>query len=140
GQLDNKESEYKKFQANDDGLKNYAIPSDLTSIEKMDPDQAVKTRKFACEGMGPRVKINGTQIDADRIDEELKINDTEIWEINNESGMGMMGEMIHPFHAHGAQFQVLDRDGNPPPANETGWKDTVLVHPDEKVRVIATFK
>src|SRR5699024_4548965 len=139
-QLNNKESEFMKFKANDDDPKNYTIPSDLTSIEKMNPDQAVKTRKFAFEGMGPRVNINGKQFDADRIDEELKINDTEIWEITNESGMGMMGEMIHPFHAHGAQFQVLDRDGNPPPANETGWKDTVLVHPDEKVRVIATFK
>ncbi|HLR73509.1 MAG TPA: multicopper oxidase domain-containing protein [Pseudogracilibacillus sp.] len=139
-QLNNKESEFMKFKANDDDPKNYTIPSDLTSIEKMGPDQAVKTRKFAFEGMGPRVNINGKQFDAGRIDEELKINDTEIWEITNESGMGMMGEMIHPFHAHGAQFQVLDRDGNPPPANETGWKDTVLVHPDEKVRVIATFK
>src|SRR5699024_9687432 len=125
-----------KFKANDDDPKDYTFPSDLTSIETMDPDQEVKTRKSAYKALGPRVNINRKQFDADRNDEELKINDTEIWEINNESGMGMMGEMIHPFHAHGAQFQVLDRDGNPPPANETGWKDTVLVHPDEKVRVI----
>jgi len=68
------------------------------------------------------------------------MNDTEIWEISNESGMGMMGGTVHPFHAHGVQFQVLDRDGDPPPASETGWKDTVLVNPKEKVRVIATFK
>ncbi|WP_425427507.1 multicopper oxidase domain-containing protein [Bacillus canaveralius] len=33
----------------------------------------------------------------------------------------------------------LDRDGKPPPANETGWKDTILVNPGEKVRAIATF-
>src|SRR5699024_11982257 len=52
----------------------------------------------------------------------------------------ILGGMMHPFHMHGVQFQVLDRDGDPPPANETGWKDTVLVNPDEKVRVIATFK
>src|SRR5699024_8804912 len=116
-----------EFKAKDESPEVYTIPTNLTSIEKIDPNQAVKTRKFAFEGMGPRVNINGKRFDADRIDEELKINETEIWEITNESGMGMMGGMAHPFHAHGAQFQVLDRDGNPPPANETGWKDTVLV-------------
>jgi blue copper oxidase len=30
-------------------------------------------------------------------------------------------------------------NGNPPPANERGWKDTILVEPGEKVRAIATF-
>lgn len=47
--------------------------------------------------------------------------------------------MAHPFHAHGVQFQILDRDGNPPPPNEQGWKDTILVYPGEKVRAIASF-
>jgi len=139
-QLDNKGSEFMKFKAKDESPKDDTIPAKLTTIEKMDPDQAVKTRKFVFEGMGPMVNINGKQFDADRIDEELKMNDTEIWEISNSSGMGMMGGMMHPFHMHGVQFQVLDRDGDPPPANETGWKDTVLVNPEEKVRVIATFK
>src|SRR5699024_10413017 len=114
-QLNNKESEFMKFKANDDDPKNYTIPSDLTSIEKMGPDQAVKTRKFAFEGMGPRVNIKGKQFDAGRIDEELKINDTEIWEITNESGMGMMGEMIHiniysrphPFKSELSRFHCL---------------------------------
>src|SRR5699024_7369318 len=139
-QLENKGSEFMKFKAKGGDPEDYTIPTKLTTVDKIDPDQAVKTRKFAFEGMGPRVNINGKQFDAERIDEELKINDTEIWEITNDNGMGMMGEMIHPSHAHCAQFQVLDRAGNPPPANETGWKDNVLVHPDEKVRVIATFK
>ncbi|WP_217608863.1 multicopper oxidase domain-containing protein, partial [Bacillus sp. GbtcB15] len=83
-----------------------------------------KTRQFIFQGMGPSVNINGKQMDMDRIDEEVNLNDTEIWEISNDSGMGMMGGMAHPFHAHGVQFQILDRDGNPPPENEMGWKDT----------------
>src|SRR5699024_2893887 len=109
-QLDNKGSEFMKFKAKDESPKDDTIPAKLTTIEKMDPDQAVKTRKFVFEGMGPMVNINGKQFDADRIDEELKMNDTEIWEISNSSGMGMMGGMMHPFHMHGVQFQVLDRD------------------------------
>lgn len=78
-------------------------------------------------------------MDMDRMDEYLTLNTTEIWEISNES-TGMMGGMAHPFHAHGVQFQILDRDGKQPPANESGWKDTILVYPGEKVRAIATFK
>ncbi|MEN1970647.1 multicopper oxidase domain-containing protein [Lentibacillus sp. N15] len=139
-QLVNKGSEFMKFTGKGESSKEYIVPSKLTTIDKMNPDDAVKTREFAFQGMGPMVNINGKQFDMDRIDETLQMNDTEIWEITNESGMGMMGGTVHPFHAHGVQFQVLDRDGDPPPANETGWKDTVLVHPKETVRVIATFK
>lgn len=125
------------------------LPNELTEIEKIDPDEADRTRRFVLQGMGPSVNINGVQMDMDRIDEQVNLNDTEIWEISNRSsGMmgGMMGGvmsdrgMIHPFHIHGIQFQVLDRDGNPPPENERGWKDTVLVHPDETVKIIAKFK
>src|SRR5699024_11589057 len=116
-----------KFKANDDDPKNYTIPSDLTSIEKMGPDQAVKTRKFAFEGMGPRVNINGKQFDAGRIDEELKINDTEIWEITKESGMGMMGEMMKSFNMHVVRFQVLDRYWHTTLACECGWTAHVIV-------------
>lgn len=113
------------------------IPSQLVEIPKADPSTAVKTREFVMQGMGNNVNINGKQMDMERIDEEARLRDTEIWVISNK-GMGMMG-MAHPFHAHGTQFLILDRDGNPPPANESGRKDTILVKPGEKVRAIATF-
>lgn len=118
----------------------FHIPEQLTKIDKIDPDSAARTRKFALRGMGHNVNINGKQMDMARIDEELNLQDTEIWEISNDS-RGMMGGMgmAHPFHAHGVQFQIVDRDGTPPPANETGWKDTILIYTGEKVRVIATF-
>ncbi|WP_311315407.1 multicopper oxidase domain-containing protein [Neobacillus mesonae] len=34
---------------------------------------------------------------------------------------------------------MFDRNGDLPPANEAGWKDTILVYPGEKVRAVATF-
>lgn len=139
-QLINQGLDFMKFIVKGEGSKEYTVPSNLTSIKKIDPDHAVKTRKFVFQGMGPSVNINGKQMDMERIDEVVKLNDTEIWEVSNKSGMGMMGGTVHPFHAHGVQFQILDRDGNPPPANQTGWKDTFLVYPGEKVRAIATFK
>lgn len=57
------------------------------------------------------MNINGKQMDIDRIDEELQLGSTEIWEVSNESRMGMMEETVHLFHSHGTQFQILDRDG-----------------------------
>lgn len=132
---------FMKFKVTDKKTKNSPLPKKLASVPKIDDHQATQTREFVMQGMGQNVTINGKQMDMNRIDEELNLNDTEIWEISNETTgmMGGNGGMAHPFHAHGVQFQILDRDGKQPPANERGWKDTILVYPGEKVRAIATF-
>jgi len=138
-ELTNQGTEFMKFMVTGKKQQDFNIPNQLTKIERIDSSKAVKTRKFIFQGMGSNVNINGKQMDMERMDEYLTLNTTEIWEISNES-TGMMGGMAHPFHAHGVQFQILDRDGKQPPANESGWKDTILVYPGEKVRAIATFK
>ncbi len=64
-------------------------------------------------------------------------------------GMGMMFSMAHPIHLHGQQFQVISRSIG---AEETeyyatvkeglissGLKDTVLVMPGERVKIIKPF-
>ncbi|HFJ5615140.1 TPA: multicopper oxidase domain-containing protein, partial [Enterococcus faecium] len=88
-------------------------------------------------GMSHMVNINNKQFDMERIDLYKKLGTQEIWEVNNISSM--MGGMIHPFHIHGVQFQILSRDGNQPALNEQGWKDTVLVNPDETVELLVKF-
>ena len=40
---------------------------------------------------------------------------------------------------HGDSFQILSRDGSPPPAHELGWKDVVLVRPFGTARIIKRF-
>jgi spore coat protein A len=80
----------------------------------------------------------------DDITEIMTMGDMEVWEFDNLSGM------MHPMHMHLVFFQVLDKTpldgaGNPigppvaPDALEAGWKDTVRVNPNERVRVIARF-
>ncbi len=65
-------------------------------------------------------------------------------------GMGMMGmmSMAHPIHLHGQQFQILERvfDGDPDSRAtwgdgivDSGWKDTVLVAPGERVKIAKPF-
>ncbi len=89
------------------------------------------------KGMSHMVNINNKQFDMNRIDLYKKLNEQEIWEVNNYSSM--MGEMAHPFHIHGVQFQIISRNGKQPRSNENGWKDTVLVNPEERVELLVRF-
>lgn len=115
------------------------IPTALMKHAVVDPSIAVKTRQFVLQmGMGMRVgngfTINGRSMDMGRIDERVKLNTTEIWEVQNASWMP------HPFHIHDVQFRILDRNARPPAQHETGLKDTVLLAPRERVRLLLSFK
>ena len=99
--------------------------------------------------------LNGRtfQMTAVAPEERVKMGSIEIWEFINEGGggMGMGGGMMlpHPMHMHGEQFQILDRqisragkaawDSLSEGFVDEGWKDTVLVMPGERVRVIRRF-
>jgi FtsP/CotA-like multicopper oxidase with cupredoxin domain len=63
-------------------------------------------------------------------------------------GMGMMLSMRHPIHLHGQQFQIVSRavQGTDEAYAsvrhgfvDTGLKDTVLVSPGERVRILKPF-
>ncbi len=125
-------------------LKNSAIiPAKLAKIDWLNQADAVKTRPFVLEmAMGPMVMlgltnshtINGSAMKMNRIDETVKMGDTEIWELGNTS------PIPHPFHVHDVQFQILTRNGSRPHPGERGLKDTVLINPGDRVRVIAKFQ
>ncbi|MFA7379122.1 MAG: multicopper oxidase domain-containing protein [Bacteroidia bacterium] len=78
--------------------------------------------------------FNNQLFDMERIDYHIPINNTEIWELSNNT------MVAHPFHIHDVQFYILDRDGNIPPVYERGRKDVVLVKPNETVRFITKFE
>jgi blue copper oxidase len=84
-----------------------------------------------------RHRINGKLYESSRIDENVSANTNEIWVFDNSKG-----DEPHPMHLHGVFFQVLDRTGGRRNliAAESGWKDTVLVMPGERVRVIIPFE
>ncbi len=119
------------------------LPSSLVKIDRLDPRNAVKTRRFELNmrmgpgmmmGGGSAFSINGRAMDMGYINEVIKLGDTEIWEISNPS------PLPHPFHVHDVQFQILDRNGAPPHAGERGLKDTVVLNAGETVRIIAKFE
>lgn len=104
-----------------------AIPRVLRHIIPLDTTRvtAVRTVVF---GQGI---INGKQMDMSRIDISTHVGATEIWEIANVVGMD------HPFHLHGFQFQVLDRDGVREPY--IAWRDMLNIPKHTSARIIVRY-
>jgi len=74
--------------------------------------------------------INGKSHDMARIDLDVKLGTTEIWEIVSiRTG--------HPFHVHGAAFRILSLNGQAPRAHLLGWKDVALV--ESKAELLVAF-
>lgn len=139
-----------KFTTGDKLNEVFTLPTALSAIVKINPSLVTKTRIFNISNasmngdmkmdmgnmkMGMHT-INGISYNAAVISETVNAGATEIWEFDNGKG-----HEIHPMHFHGNHFQVLERIGGRGKiiATEKGWKDTVLVMPGEKVRVITTF-
>ena len=122
----------------------FSVPALLSNIIAINASSVAKTRNFSISNAnmnmssgGMQHKINDKVFDANRIDEAVSKNTTEIWVFDNSQGTEP-----HPMHIHGVHFQVLQRSGgrNSLIASEMGWKDTVLVMPGEVVRVAVPFE
>jgi bilirubin oxidase len=108
-------------------LRPMAIPAKLRTIPVLDTMKATAHRVISfSQGL-----INGKTMDMSRVDVTAPLSATEIWEVENLVGMD------HPFHLHGFQFQVLDRNGKP--EKDRRWKDTVNVPKHETVRFVVKY-
>lgn len=104
------------------------LPTSLRPIPVLDAASATDTRVMVLtQGM-----INGMVMDMSRVDVSASLDATEIWQVENLVGLD------HPFHLHGFQFQVLDRDGVPEPFRS--WKDVVNVPKHQTVRFIVRYE
>lgn len=103
------------------------VPETLRKIPELNIDDAAVTRVMRMTNG----KINSRTMDMNRIDEIAELGATEIWEIQNLVGMD------HPFHLHGFQFQVIDRNGDP--VSQRRWEDTVNVPGFETARFIVRY-
>ncbi len=138
-----------KFKVTQSLTDNFIVPAILSSIISIPSSAASQTRKFDISNPGMGMgnmggganikgmhKINNKVYDGNRIDENVLAGTTEIWVFDNAQG-----DEPHPMHIHGIHFQVLQRIGgrNNLTATEGGWKDTVLVLPNEIVTAIVPF-
>ena len=104
-----------------------SIPTTLRRVPLLDTSRVAAKRVVTfSQGM-----INNRHFDMARVDYTAKLGTTEIWKVENLVGMD------HPFHMHGFQFQVIERNGKPEPFNS--WKDVVNVRRQETVRFVVRF-
>lgn len=107
------------------------VPDNIGGSRPQGDVSGVPERKITLDmqmGMGMmlrrasnRFSINGEAFDMDRINFDIRRGTVERWHITADM-------MMHPLHLHGVSFQVLSQGGRPPAAQNTGWKDTVLVN------------
>jgi blue copper oxidase len=133
------------------------LPATLSTIARYRVEDAVnrdRPRTFSITQPARRWELNGRVYEPDAIadDERVRLGDLEIWELVNALNTGDTQHpqgMLHPFHIHGLQFQVLSREVLPELRAgwesvsagyvDDGWKDTVLLMPGERVRVLLRF-
>jgi len=103
------------------------IPKSLRVVRPIDTTRVAARRTIVfSQGL-----INGKPMDMRRVDVRARLGTTEIWQIENVVAMD------HPFHLHGFQFQVIDREGVREPY--LSWKDSVNVPRHSKVRIAVKF-
>ncbi|MDX6533334.1 MAG: hypothetical protein QOF68_1078 [Gaiellales bacterium] len=110
------------------------VPTVLRDPIDIDPAAAVATREFRFDRSNGGWTINGEFFDENRIDGFPRFGTTEIWVFENRSG-----GWTHPVHPHLVPYRILDRNGAPPKPWESGLKDTVMVGPNERIRVALRF-
>jgi FtsP/CotA-like multicopper oxidase with cupredoxin domain len=118
-----------QLRAADELAPSPSLPDELATIDAPDEADATVTRELTLRG----TDINGRDMDMDRVDEVVEVGTTEVWEVSNPDGTP------HSFHPHLVHFAVLDVDGEPPPPQLSGWKDTIYVPPGTTVRIVARF-
>ena len=114
------------------------LPAQLATIDRISESEITVDRSFHMEDarnfweFSPSWGINGVQFDMSRIDVRVQLGATERWTLS-------IGDGQHVFHPHQTQFQILAINGEPPPPEESGWEDSVLVNDDREVVIAARF-
>lgn len=134
------------------------LPSQLAALPLLRPEDAVNAsqpRPIELSLKGMKWVINGQPFEMNTAlpQETVKLNSIEQWEIINKLNPGAMMDamgMAHPIHLHGVHFQVISREVLPELAAgwqtvkdgyvDEGLKDTVMVMPGERVKLLMKFE
>ena len=144
-----------RFRIGEGAAQASPLPTRLSAIPPAEPRKAVnfaRPKVFELT-MGMMVwGINGAGFDMLGVSEleTVKLGTQEIWEFRNDGRGSMMGMVMpHSMHVHGLQFRVIgrsvsrqfaaDHDTVKASLVDEGWKDTVLVMPGERVRILLRF-
>lgn len=128
----------------------YRVPDGLSAYDdswRLDGRESTRTVRVTMRHM--EWLLNDRRFDMEGVsdDERVTLGSKQIWEFVNPAD-GMM-RMAHPIHLHGPQFRVLERhvetglrkdwqalQGG---LTDEGWKDTFLMMPGERVKILVHF-
>lgn len=132
---------------------NPPLPNRLSTIQRYRLDDTINRQNPRTFGITMQQMmtwtINGRVFEMEGVanDEIVKLNTLETWEFVNQTNS--MDQMVHPMHIHGVQFQVIERQSAPQFKADwetvragyvdEGWKDTVLLWPSERVKLLMRF-
>ena len=105
-----------EFRVGGDARDDSRVPAALLDLPSRNVPIA-KNRTWKFDRSGGAWSVNGRFFDPDVFSAVIKQNSAEIWTF--ESG----GGWVHPGHPHMEEFQILSRDGKPPPIEEVSRKD-----------------
>jgi FtsP/CotA-like multicopper oxidase with cupredoxin domain len=130
------------------------LPERLSTIQRYRLEDAINRQSPRTFGVSMQQMmtwtINGRVFEMEGVanDEIVKLNTLEAWEFVNQTNS--MDQMVHPMHIHGVQFQVIERQSAPQFKADwetvragyvdEGWKDTVLLWPSERVKLLMRFE
>ena len=128
------------------GMNHSTLPEAMAQISPLQAQPAenlYNPKQFFLTMNHMQWSINGRifQMEGVAQEEIVRLGSTEIWEIHN-SGGGMMHmmNMPHPIHLHGKSFRVMERRGVRHTGYvDDGWKDTVLLMPGERIKILVNF-
>jgi bilirubin oxidase len=121
-----------------------SIPTSLTPYSPYPYASAILTRQIVFDTLralpidrpnlasGP-FGINDHSFSMDSINITTHLGNTEIWSLQNHT------YVAHPFHIHNVQFNITEKSGGAVPQSERGWKDVVLVMPQDSAKFITRF-
>lgn len=125
------------------------LPTTLSSIPQYQLSQAANLanpRVIPISRNGTEWRLNGSTFEMNNVgsNEITSKGMLEVWEFRNDTAGSML--MTHPMHLHGSPFQVVERSVSSAWQNafntvrdglvESGWKDTFLLMPGERVKIL----
>jgi FtsP/CotA-like multicopper oxidase with cupredoxin domain len=100
-----------------------------------DTQAASASRFFEFNRGNGNFTINGKRFNPARVDAFPVLDTSEDWTLQNDSG-----GWGHPVHIHLGRFRILEIEGRAPqPGELSGFKDTVWVGPNQRVKVRHQF-
>jgi blue copper oxidase len=131
---------------------NFVMPQTLSTITHYRLEDAVNAaspRLLPISYQMGHFLLNGRIFGMEDVapNEIVQLNTLEAWDFTNQDGNQ---QMAHPMHTHLTQFQIYERQINAAGAAayedvrhgyiDSGWKDTVMLMPGERARILLKFE